>query len=119
MTAQTSCCAEDELRYRYEALEERVRNRQRRGDDSKHLRRPVQHRRETDGDETECCKQGQRFHWQHRAGCNRPGSSAFDIRVDVAVDIVVEYAARGAHDDDTENEHDEQARVRMTVAGQP
>ena len=111
--------AENELRYRHVALDERIHNREDCADDRQLLRVTIQHRGETDSDQTERQEKHQRLHRRDGSRCNRSRPGALDVGIDLAVDPVVQHAAGRAHDEDTEDKDNEKPLVRMPVTGKP
>ncbi len=111
--------SQHELRDRDEALDERVDDRQPGRDHRQHLRGPVQHRCESHGDQGQRDEQGQRLHRRDRAGRQRAGAGALDVRVDLAIRKIVQHAAGRAHYDHAEDENRKQGAVGAAVARQP
>ena len=111
--------AEKELRYRHVAFDERVDDREYGADDRQLLRLAVQHRREADSNQAERKEKYQRLHRGDRTRRDRAGSRSLHVRIDLAVDPVIQYASRRPHDEDTEHEDHEQALVGTAFTGEP
>ena len=62
---------------------------------------------------------GQRLPRCHRPRGNRAVARSLHVRIDIAIGIVIQNAASGTHDDDTEHEDQENLGIGTTLASQP
>src|SRR5882757_589465 len=107
------------LRYRQKTLDEWVTDRQSRAGDRIQQRETVQLQHQTERRERQRGEQHQRFQWGYPTSSQRPLLGALHVRVEAAVGVIVDGAARGTHEHRADHENDEQPRVGLAAAGDP
>src|SRR2546423_899707 len=97
--AEAECNPEIGLRQRQKAFGERVAHRDREADKRQQDGKPVERKHQAECGEREDGAEGERLGRTDLAGGERSRSGAFDVRIEIAVRIIVDRAAGGAHHD--------------------
>ena len=111
--------AEKRLWQREKALEERID-----AGDQQCRKRPCDRckigwKDQHESGERQNSRHDERLPRRNHARSQRPGRSAFDARVEIAIGPVVECATGGAHQQRTDDEDCDQRNARRTIGGEP
>jgi hypothetical protein len=110
---------EIQLRKWKESFQQRVGDRQRRPDESQLQGQAIQLQRQDAGDAKQQHEYGQGLVGPHHPGCQWAGLSATHVWVDVAVEQIIDDAARAAHHERAGGEDRQQPPWRMAGRGDP